>query len=70
MRRKQSPPPFDWRDPSMPVIRTYRFANGSLRTDIDPDYERRYREHMLSTSAQPHYTDDPTYNLAKGKRRS
>lgn len=70
MRNRRIPPnpnALDWRDPQMPVIRDYRFANGEVKTEIDPDYERRYREHMLSTAAQPNRPDDPTYNLRKPK---
>lgn len=58
----------DWRDPAMPVIRDYRFANGEHKTEIDPDYERRYREHMLQTAAQPDWRNDPTYNLRRRRK--
>jgi len=51
----------DWRDPNMPVLRNYRFANGETREWVDPDYERRYREHMMQSSPQPSWRDDPTY---------
>jgi len=64
-RQRPIPPYFDWRDPNMPVLRDYKFANGTRRTEIDPDYERRYREHLLNSTAQPHYKDDPTYNLRR-----
>jgi hypothetical protein len=69
MRRRKLPPDTrpDWRDPDMPVIRRYRMGNGTTRTEVDPDYERRYREMLMETAVQPHYTDDPTYNLRKPK---
>lgn len=57
----------DWRDPNMPVIRDYRMANGQHRTEVDPDYERRYREHLMQFGEQPSYRNDPTYNLRKDK---
>lgn len=61
------PPRLDWRDPSMPVIRRYTMPDGTIRDLIDPDYERRYREHLMSTAAQPTYDKDPTYNMRKSK---
>ena len=57
----------DWRSPSMPVIRSYRMPNGQLVTEVDPDYESRYRAHLLSTAAQPSWREDPTYNLMRKK---
>ena len=54
----------DWRDPAMPVLREYRMADGSIRREVDPEYERRYREHMMKAAEQPGWRDDPTY---KGK---
>jgi hypothetical protein len=52
----------------MPVIRDYVMGDGSRRTTVDPDYERRYREYLMSTSAQPDYHRDPTYHLARKDR--
>jgi hypothetical protein len=54
MRRRKLPPDTrpDWRDPDMPVIRRYRMGNGTTRTEVDPDYERRYRE-MLMENGSP-----------------
>lgn len=49
----------------MPVMRDYQFSNGKTRTEIDPDYERRYREHLMETSAHPDWRKDPTYNLKR-----
>lgn len=60
----------DWRDPNMPVIRNYRFANGTIRELVDPDYERRYREHIMASAAQPDYRSDPTYNLRRPRVKS
>lgn len=56
---------FDWRDPNMPVLREYRMPNGDLQTHVEPEYEHRYREHMMTAGSVPHYTNDPTYNLRK-----
>lgn len=58
---------FDPSSPSMTVIRRYRMPDGTIREIIDPEYERRYREHLLSTSANPTWRNDPTYNMRKKK---
>lgn len=58
----------DHRDPAMPVIGDYRMADGTRKIEIDPDYERRYREHMMVTASYPNWRDDPTYEM-KGKRK-
>lgn len=71
MRKPRLPPDTrpSWRDPNLPCIRRYRMSDGTTRTDVDPDYERRYREMLVSTPdpAQPNHTDDPTYNLRRKK---
>lgn len=72
MPRRHRPSPdtrLDWRDPNLPCIRDYRMGDGSRRTTIDPDYERRYREMLMATSAYPDYRSDPTYNLRKDRRK-
>lgn len=56
-----------WRDPNLPCIRDYRFGDGSRKTEIDPDYERRYREMLMQTAAHPNWRQDPTYNMRKDK---
>ena len=58
----------NWRDPSMPVLRDYRMSDGTTRTTIDPDYERRYREMLMETSVQPNWKNDPTYDLKRKPR--
>lgn len=60
---------YDWRDPSMPVVRSYKMRDGTLRTEVDPDYEHRYREHMMTAAEQPGYKNDPTYNLNRRKKK-
>lgn len=66
--RKGPPtPPFDWRDPTMPVIRPYKMADGSRKEIVDPDYEHRYREHLMTAAVQPGFRDDPTYNMKRRK---
>lgn len=73
MKRPRLPPASrpSWRDPNLPCIHRYTFRDGTIRTDIDPDYERRYREVLIETPnfTQPHFTDDPTYNLRKDRRK-
>jgi hypothetical protein len=44
-------------------------ADGSERTDVDPDYERRYREHLMMIDDNPRYADDPTYDLKKQRKK-
>jgi len=58
----------DWRDPDMPVIRAYRFQDDCTRIEFDPEYERRYREHMMQVASQPSWRKDPTYNLKRKHR--
>jgi len=55
----------DWRDPNMPVMRDYRFANGEVRTVVDPDYEQRFRQHMLEAGPGDYFRFDPTYNIRR-----
>lgn len=57
----------DWRDPNMPLVRNYRMANGTVKELVEPEYEQRYREHMISASMAPNYKHDPTYNLRRRK---
>jgi hypothetical protein len=57
-----------WKNPKMPVIRDYKMIDGSRKTLVDPDYERRYRAHMIENAEQPSYRQDPTYNLRKPRR--
>jgi hypothetical protein len=51
----------NWRDPQMPVLREYKMGDGSQRTVIDPDYEQRYREMLISTSSEVGWRNDPLY---------
>ena len=66
--RYKSPDGIDWRDPDMPVIRQYRMADGTRKEVVDQDYERRYREHMMSAAAQDSWRRDDTYNMRRRKR--
>lgn len=68
---KRSPPDTrpSWRDEKLLVIREYRMADGSIKTMIDPDYERRYREMLMETSAQVNWRNDPTYDMKKGRTK-
>jgi hypothetical protein len=58
-----------WRDPNLPCIRDYRMGDGSRKIEVDQDYERRYREMLMETSAHPSYRNDPTYDLKKQRRK-
>lgn len=60
-KRFRSPDGIDWRDPEMPVLCNYRMQDGSLRKEVEPEYERRYREHLLHGSVEDDWRDDPTY---------
>lgn len=53
----------------MPVMRDYYMADGSKKLLVDPDYERRYREMLMETSAHPSYKLDPTYDLKKQRKK-
>ena len=69
MKRRPLPPDTrpDWRDPDMPCVRTYTMTNGSILSVVDADFERRFREHLMQVSVQPHFLSDPTYNLKRKK---
>lgn len=72
MRRTRTPPAdhrLSWRNPAMPVIRKYKMGDGTLREAVDPDYEQRYREMLMQTTAQPDWKHDPTYHMNKRKPR-
>lgn len=68
MKRPRLDTRFNWRDPNMPVMRDYVMRDGSRKNVIDPDYEHRYREHMMNAAPHPNWRSDPTYNLRKRKR--
>ena len=53
----------------MPVLRDYRMADGNLRTIIDLEYERGYREFLMETTKHPSYKTDPTYDLKKQRKK-
>lgn len=66
MRRKQPPDTRpDWRDPNMPVLRDYKMIDGSKKEIVDPDYERRYRAHMIDAAPHENWRNDPTYNIRR-----
>lgn len=67
MKRQNLPSRLVWDDPTLPCIRAYRFADGQTKTEIDPAYERRYRQHQMETSDHPSWKDDPTYELRRKK---
>jgi len=67
MRRPKPDLRPSWRDPNMSVFRDYKMADGSLRTDVDPDYEHRYREMLMEYSPNPSWKKDPTYNMRRKK---
>lgn len=59
----------DHHSSTMPVLRNYLMPDGTRRLLVDPDYERRYREHMMNVSVQPNWRNDPTYNLRRVKSK-
>lgn len=67
MKRQRPDNRLDWRDPAMPVLRDYRMGDGSKKTLVDEDYERRYREMLMVASNNPQWRKDPTYNLRRKK---
>lgn len=68
VRRKMKNNVLDWRNPDMPVIRSYKMADGSTKDLVPPAYERRYREHLMTAAVQPSYKNDPTYDMKRSKK--
>lgn len=66
-RQRPEPKPYDWRDISMPVLRNYRMGDGTTKIEVDPDYEHRYREHLMSAAPHPKWYQDETYELRRRK---
>lgn len=69
-RRREADTRPDWRDPAMPVLRKYRMGDGTTKTIVDANYERRYREMLIETAPAdvfPSWRNDPTYHLNKRK---
>lgn len=67
MRRRKPDLRLSWRDPAMPVLRDYLMANGTKKIVVDAEYERRYREMLMQTTARPNYHNDPTYHMRRTK---
>ena len=55
----------DWRDPAMTVERDYIMTSGRRLINPDPEWERRYREHLMQVNPAPEWRNDPTYNLRR-----
>lgn len=51
MKRPRPDNRLNWRDPSMPVLRDYKMADGRVVKEVDPEYERRYREFVMTQPA-------------------
>lgn len=56
-----------WKDPFLPCIRDYRFANGQRKIEVDPAYEQRYRAMLVQSSDNPDWRHDETYNARRRK---
>lgn len=54
--------------PNLPCIRDYRMGDGSRKIEVDPNYEHRYREMLMQTSAHPGWRQDPTYDMKKDRK--
>lgn len=63
-----SPDGISWRNPSMPLVRDYTFANGRKVTEVDPEFEQRWRQHCMEINTAPSWRDDPTYFSRKDRR--
>ncbi len=64
MKRNREPDlRLNHRDPAMPVIRPYVMADGTKREIVDPEYESRYRAHLIDHAPYPDWKSDPTYNM-------
>ena len=70
-RRRKLPPDTrpNWRDPQMPCTRNYLMSDGTTKTAVDPEYERRFREVCMEINAHPTWRSDPTYDLKKQRKR-
>lgn len=70
MPRHRQPPNLrpSWRDPNLPCIRDYRMSDGTRKIEVDPDYERRYREMLINTSNLPDWYNDPTYTMRRPRK--
>jgi hypothetical protein len=66
-RRRTSKPDkrLDWRDPDMPVLR----AMDTGMEALSPEEESAYSADVMVRSIEPTWRNDPTYNLAKRRRR-
>lgn len=66
-RRRQREPDkrLDWRDPNMPVLR----AMDTGMEALSPEDESAYSQDVMARSIEPTWRNDPTYNLAKRRRR-
>lgn len=80
MRRRRLPPDkrLDWRDPDMWVLRKVYYDDGmSLNPKAVTEYvypgevQEQAAENMRETRNPhtPHWSKDPTYDLAKRRRR-
>lgn len=66
-RRRQREPDkrLDWRDPLMPVLR----AMDTGMEALSPEDESAYSQMVMRESLEPGWRNDPTYDLAKRRRR-
>jgi hypothetical protein len=62
-RRKHSDHRHHFDAPFLPCIRDYRMGDGSRKSEVDPEYESRYREHLMQTTPHPTWKSDPTYHM-------
>lgn len=71
-RREEPDKRLDWRDPEMPVLR--RFENNFGEVTIEPvssdDEQAFHQDEMRTTNpGAPPWDWDPTYDIARRKRR-
>lgn len=64
-RNKEPDRRLDWRDPDMPVLR----AMTTGMEEMTPEDESEYSRNVMLLSLEPHWRNDPTYNLGRGQRR-
>jgi hypothetical protein len=75
MRRRRNREPdtrLNWRDPDMPVLRPWEDRWGKVYIrEIPPEEESEYCTSMVNNNNPnaPSWRNDPTYNLAKRRRR-
>ena len=63
-RHHRDPRP-SWDAPFLPCPRDYHMPDGTRRTEVTEDYERRYRAHLMDSTPPYNFRLDPTYDMKR-----